>query len=143
MPPAHDSDESWFHWAMRKMFFGLWAGLPIVREMAQGAERESIGKRAMDAQTPIARAADAIAGPLKDAYKVSTGDAPSNRWVQHAVTAPGYFFGLPTGQLGSSSQYLYDVAEGNQNPQGVGDVALGIMKGPQKSQEGSPPTEPQ
>jgi hypothetical protein len=141
--PDDDSDESWFHWAMRKMFFGLWAGLPIVREMAQGAERESIGKRAMDAQTPIARAADAIAGPLKDAYKVSTGDAPSNRWVQHAVTAPGYFFGLPTGQLGSSSQYLYDVAEGNQNPQGVGDVALGIMKGPQKSQEGSPPTEPQ
>jgi len=136
--PDDDSDESWFHWGMRKMFFGLWSGLPIIRELSAGAERESIGKRAMDAQTPITRSASALVAPLKDAYKVSTGDAPSDRWVQHAVTAPGYFFGLPTGQLGSTSQYLYDVAQGNQNPQGVGDVAVGIVKGPQKNQQGSP-----
>lgn len=43
----------------------------------------------------------------------------SDRWLQHAIRAPGYVFGLPTGQAAGTAQFLADVAGGQEDPQSL------------------------
>ena len=58
-------------------------------------------------------------------------DAPvSDRWLQHAITAPGYAFGLPTGQAAGTAQFLSDVAGGQEDPRSLSDWMRGITFGP-------------
>lgn len=134
--PQEDKDEDWMEWAVRKMFFGLWAGVPGMRDVMGYAERKVSGQFASPAQTPFIRAwTEMLNGPVTDAVNAAKGDPVSDRWLQHAITSPGYFVGLPTGQIGNTSQYLFDVAQGRQKPKDAQDVAAGVIKGPRKEQE--------
>lgn len=133
--PDEENEESWYVWALRKIGFGMFASLPIIRDIAGKAERELTGKFAGDIQPPIYKAFSEIERPISDVVAVSKGEEPSERWLRNAITPIGYFVGLPTGQIGSTAQYLHDVAEGDQKPKDAGDVAYGVMKGPQKDQE--------
>lgn len=136
LPEEEERDlEGWTAWAMTRIFFGLWAGVPGIRDIASGIQREIEGKFVGDVQSPFFTAFDAAERPIKDLFAVLQGDEPSERWIKNAIVAPGYFLGLPTGQLGTTVQYLADVAEGDQNPEGAGDVAKGVIKGPQADQE--------
>ena len=54
----------------------------------------------------------------------------SDRWLQHAIRAPGYVFGLPTGQAVGTAQFLADVAGGQEDPQSVAGWWRGITFGP-------------
>jgi len=135
-PDEEDRDvEGWVAWAMRKMFFGLWASLPGVRDVAARWERKLTGKYAGDIQAPIYEAFTQIERPIANVIALAKGEDASDRWVRDTITPLGYFFGLPTGQIGASAQYAHDVATGDQRPQGAGDVVKGIVKGPQKDQE--------
>lgn len=135
-PEEEDRDvEGWAAWASRKMFFGLWGGVPIVRDIAAKWERELSGKFSGDIQAPIYLAFAEIERPIMNAVKLAKGEEPSARWLRDTITPAGYFLGLPTGQAGNTAQYLYDLAQGEQNPDGAGDVIKGIVKGPQKEQE--------
>lgn len=130
--PDEEDEEGWFEWAMRKMFFGLWMGVPGVREVAGGLERLAKGERPFPSEPPLNRAFGALVKPGSDLVKVAEGGEPSDRWVQNVITAPGYFLNLPTGQLGASAQYGYDVATGAAVPEDAGDVFTGISKGRQR-----------
>lgn len=135
-PDEEDNDvEGWVAWAMRKMFFGLWAGVPVVRDLAGKWERELSGKFSGDIQAPVYEAFSQIERPIQNAIKLAKGEEPSQRWLRDTITPIGYFVGLPTGQVGTTAQYLHDVATGDQRPAGPGDVAYGLAKGPQKDQE--------
>lgn len=133
--PNDEDEESWAGWAARKMFFGLWLSVPGIRDVASGVEREVAGKTSFPTTAPFFRAFDELKRPITDAIKAVKGEEVSERWLQNAITAPGYFVGLPTGQLGATAQYGLDVAEGDQNPEGVSDVIVGATKGPQEEQE--------
>lgn len=130
-----DEEEDWFAWAFRKISFGMFASVPVVRDVAAGVERTITGKFTGASEPPIYRAASEIQRPVMDAIRVGRGDEPSERWLRNAIVPIGYFTGLPTGQVGTTAQYALDVAEGDQNPQDAGDVLYGIAKGPQKDQE--------
>lgn len=136
---APDEDErdldGLVSWAMTRIFFSLWAGVPGVRDISSKAQREIQGDYAGSVTSPFFTAFEAAERPIDDLTRVARGDEPSERWIKNAIVAPGYFLGLPTGQLGSTTQYLVDVGEGDQNPDDVGDVVYGIMKGPQEDQE--------
>lgn len=135
-PDEEDRDiEGWVAWAMRKMFFGLWSGVPVVRDLAGKWERDLSGKFAGSIQAPVFEAFDQLERPVQNAIKLAKGDEVSQRWLRDTITPLGYFVGLPTGQIGSTAQYLHDVATGDQRPQGAGDVVKGVVKGPQKEQE--------
>jgi len=133
--PQEDNDEDWFEWALRKMFFGLWLGVPGIRDVAGGIEREVSGRTAFPTTAPFFRAFDEIQKPVVDAVMAARGEPVSKRWLQNTITAPGYFVGLPTGQAGATAQYLFDVYEGDQNPESTRDVLAGMIKGPRESQE--------
>lgn len=135
IPEEDDRDlEGWTAWALNRIFFGLWAGVPGIRDVATQAMRKIEGKFVGDIQSPFFTAFDAGGRSVEDLISVLQGDEPSERWIKNAIVAPGYFLGLPTGQLGTSVQYLADVAEGDQRPEDAGDVVKGIVKGPQQDQ---------
>lgn len=133
--PDEEDGEAWFAWASRKILFGLWASLPIVRDVMGGVERKISGKFSGPVEPPIYRAFSEIERPINDVIAVSKGDEPSERWLRNAITPVGYFVGLPTGQVGTSAQYALDVAEGDQNPDSASDVLLGFAKGPREDQQ--------
>lgn len=127
-------EESWPTWALRKMFFGLWLGVPGIREVAGKVERKVSGQFTLPITAPFFRAFDEIEKPIEDAINAGRGEPYSDRWLQHAITAPGYFVGLPTGQVGNTAQYIHDLVTGQQQPQGPMDVVAGLSKGPRPGQ---------
>ncbi len=53
-------------------------------------------------------------------------DEPPKRFVQHAVSLPGYVVGLPTGQPATTLQFLYDALWSKEaRPQDVADWLKG------------------
>ena len=127
--------EGWATWASSRFFFGLWSGVPVLRDVAAGVQREIEGKFTGAVEAPFFRMFSEVKKPVEDAIKVAKGEEPSERWIKNTITPIGYFTGLPTGQVGQTAQYLADVADGSQNPDSVGDVIVGVAKGPQDDQE--------
>lgn len=120
-------DESWLGWAATHIGLGLVSGVPVVRDVASWAERGG-----HFTPTPAAQAVEKIGAAAKDATRalgLIEGD-PSDRWVRHAIEAPGYVFGLPTGQAAGAGQFLWDVMTDREDPQGVAEWRRGIMYGP-------------
>lgn len=128
-------EEDWLAWASRKVFFGLWAGVPGIRDLASILDRKVSGQYAMPTSAPVYRAFQGLVTVGEDMVRAVKGDRVSDRWLKHAIETPGYFLGLPTGQLSSSIDYGYAVARGEQKPEGPVDVAAGIAKGRREGQE--------
>ena len=128
-------DESWLQWATRKVFFGLWLGIPGVRDVMGMVERKVSGQYAMPTTAPVYRAAEGMVKVGEDFVRATKGEEVSDRWLKHAIETPGYFVGASTGQVSSTVDYGYAVATGQQKPQGVMDVAAGVIKGRREDQE--------
>lgn len=134
-------DEDWGEWALTRIFFGMWAGIPFVRDAASGGQQFVSGKArnlkdALDkADNPVIRATVSLGSLADDFYKGAHDGEMPDKWLRHAIETPGYFVGLPSGQPAATVDYLYGIAEGKQHPQDVGDFGYGVMKGRQKDQE--------
>ncbi len=131
LPDDDEEDvEGWSKWLARNVFFYLFAGVPIARDAATFAERKMAGKYVTFNQGPINRTWDATVKAGEDAWNATLGeDDASDRWVQHAIETPGYFLGLPTGQVSQTGQFIWDVQQGNQNPETFNDWYWGLTKG--------------
>jgi hypothetical protein len=55
-----DDVESWTKWFGRNVFFGLWAGIPLVRDFTNAAERKLAGQYSDYSQTPVTRVYEAV-----------------------------------------------------------------------------------
>lgn len=124
-------DEDWTLWALRKVGTNLFAGIPGVRDVSNYVERKWSGEFASYQATPAARAVDVIERTASDAFKglgLRDGEVSDN-WVKHALETSGYVFGLPTGQIGSTTQFLWDVSSGRQSPEDIADWFKGLIYG--------------
>ncbi len=124
--PSGQDAEGWMEWAAKAIGGEVPAGIPVLRDVADAA----IHGKAYS-MSPTGQAFDAMVALGKDVGS-ATGlrQAPvSDRWLQHAITAPGYVFGLPTGQAAGTAQFLSDVAGGQEDPQSVADWMRGITFG--------------
>lgn len=130
-----DEDEGWLQWVAAKVFANLWAGIPVARDISAYVERKVRGKYTEYTATPLAGVVGSVEDSLGDIIKLVKDGEPGDRWIKHAIQTPGYFVGLPTGQASSTFQYLFDMMDGDQNPEHVGEFAYGLVKGPQKDQE--------
>ena len=81
------------------------------------------------------RVGSATEDVVKDIVNLIEGDEVSDRALKHAIEAPGYFIGLPTGQIANTSQYRWDLVDGEQQPENVLQFMTGLAKGPQEDQE--------
>lgn len=138
-PDAEDEDgelAAWMKWFGRKTFFGFFAGVPVARDAAAVLDRKLAGQYASFGGTPISRAGEGVLKVGNDiAAALDPDKEPSDRWLQHAIETPGYFLGLPTLQIGRSTQYLWDVLDGDQDPKNAVDLVKGAIKGPQEDQK--------
>ena len=103
------------------------AGVPVLRDAAKAwfsgrtYEMSPVGKIADSVGTLLFKDAPAALG--------LTDQDLSDKWVKHAIETPGYVFGLPTGQLGNTVQYLWDYGEGNTEPDTFLDFLRGLAFG--------------
>ncbi len=120
-------DEDTLSWAAKQIAGEVPAGLPMLRDMAKAA----IDGRGYE-MSPVGHAVDEVVKGGRDlASAAGLSDKPvSDRWLQHAIEAPGYVLGLPTGQAAGSAQFLANVAGGQENPQTVADWFRGLVYGP-------------
>jgi hypothetical protein len=135
MPTEDDGEDeaaAWAHWAMRHVFFGLFAGIPLVRDVAGAVKRKAGGQYADVGMTPLGRFFQAQWDLGEDIVALFDEDMePSSRWVKHALEAPGYFLPLMpfSGQFATTAQFLWDVANDEQDPETAKDWYYGITKG--------------
>jgi hypothetical protein len=126
-------------WFARNVFFGAFAGIPVIRDFAGATERRAAGKYAGPVgQTALGRMGDEVMKLGNDAWVAAfePDKEVSGRWPSHLINAIGFALGLPgTAQASRSVSYVTDVEAGDQNPDGVVDVMVGLAKGPQENQE--------
>jgi hypothetical protein len=129
MPDADDDDDTWANWFGRNVFFNLFSGVPLVRDMASYGERKMAGQYATVGTTPVIRAEEAIkkAGGL--AVNAATGEELPDTTVKTMIETPGYFLGLPTGQVAATGQFLWDYSNGDTDPEGFAQWYRGLTKG--------------
>ncbi len=120
-------DEGWGHWAARAITNQMASTIPFIRDLSGYLE----SGRAQE--TPMSRSIRAIGDQVKDVKNVATGQPVSDKWVKHAIETPGYVVGAPTGQLATSTQFLWDINNGKENPHDVADWLHGLMYGTAKA----------
>lgn len=127
-----DKDESWGAWASRTMFFNAFMGVPVVRDLAQVASNAVAGKFVGGYQmSPVGKALETGTNiVIKDIPHLIQGK-PADHALSHAISTMGYLTALPTGQLATTTQFLYDALWSKKaNPQTVTDWMKGLVYGP-------------
>lgn len=126
-------------WFARNVFFGAAAGVPLLRDFAGTGERLAAGQYAGPVgQTPYGRLGDSVFRLGNDAWVAAfePDKDVSRRWPAHLIQATGLALGIPgTTQAARAVNYITDVNDGEQNPDGVLDWMNGLLRGPQKDQE--------
>ena len=119
-----DDDEEPFEWALRQIAVYPFLTLPIVRDVAGSLES------GFDYQlTPLARALDMSVRLPGQIEKTLEGEKDVDDLIFQAWDLPGYIFGLPTGQAKKTTQYIWDVWNGDIQPEDGGDIAKGLLFG--------------
>jgi hypothetical protein len=136
-PEDEDEDgaKDWGAWAARNIFFGMFAGVPLARDLATGTERTMIGEYTDPGSTPVTRVYDAVdrSWQIGDTY-AEEGELPEKP-VKTFGNLAAVFTGLPLGQPAVTGQFLWDYSQGEANPQGITDWYFGISKGKVPSEE--------
>lgn len=123
-PKDEEGEEGWLKWAGKEFTAAAFAGVPILRDLSA---HFLTGKDY--SVTPAASMVDAVGKSGIDAANALTGKEVNDKWLKHTITTAGYAFGLPLGQPASTAQFLWDVADGKQNPQQLSDWWHGIQSG--------------
>lgn len=129
IPDADDDEDTWTNWFARNVFFNLFSGVPLVRDVSSYYEREMAGEYATTGTSPLNRAKDAAVKAGDIGIKAAQGEDLPDTVVKTMIETPGYFLGLPTGQAGATGQFLWDYSNGDVDPQTVNDWYWGLTKG--------------
>jgi hypothetical protein len=129
-PGSQNEDQHWLAWAAEEIGMGMFSGIPVVRDIAS-----SIGTGRDYTPTPAAQVITTMGKTAKDVKAAAQGEPVSDKWVKHAAQAAGYVFGLPTGQLSTSAQFLWDVHNGSEAPDGIADWWRGLIYGHAKPKQ--------
>lgn len=131
--PEDDEGDGWtggiMEWFARNVFFGAFAGLPLIRDAANYGERKLAGEYTT-LSTPVARVIETVEKAAVSSYKIATGEGEEiNKPIKQGGEIAAVLFGLPTGQVGTTAQYLWDYGEGEADPETISDFYFGITRG--------------
>lgn len=129
-----EDDESWEAWATRNMVFGLFTGMPWVRDAANAASNKIGGKNFGGAKlSPVQGSIDNLIRLGEDIGRVASGEDASKNAIKNFFNVTGVLTALPLGQVGQSAQFVWDaLIAGSQDPEGVVDWLKGLAFGPEK-----------
>ncbi|MGC8492481.1 MAG: hypothetical protein ACP5SH_12155, partial [Syntrophobacteraceae bacterium] len=117
-------DEGWIEWAAKEVGLTLFSGVPVGRDVANYI----LGDRQYRL-SPVVSSIENWGAVVKDAKKMAAGEEPSEHWLRHAADRVGYSFGLPMGQFDQSMEYLWDMWDGEQEPEDVAEFVRGMVMG--------------
>ncbi len=123
-----DDDDAWLKWFGRNVFFGLWAGIPLVRDFTNAAERKLAGQYSDYSQTPVTRVYDAVDKAWMQGKRLHEGKDIKNP-IKQTGDLSATLLGIPTSQPGATAQFLWDTHQGNADPKSVSDWYFGLTKG--------------
>lgn len=120
-------------WALRKLFFYPFMTVPFLRDIANIAERKISGDYSVSRSVPLAEAGELVVKAGEEAFKAGNAlfegeEIDGGALAKDALRASGPLLGLPSGQLNVTGQYLYDVATGEYDPEGIGDLRYLAVK---------------
>lgn len=125
-PVGFDDLTTWFG---RNVFFGLAGGVPIVRDVANFAERSLIGEYS-NLENPVSQSVEAVWKSGQQSLQVAQGEKEADgAYLRGMANVTGYIFGIPGGQIGKTGGFLWDVNTGQQDPQSVRDWYSGLTYG--------------
>lgn len=137
-PEAGDDDEDdpgnhakrWARWFRRKLVAGPLATLPI--PLAAAWEAKALGKRAPSPRAaPLSAMFEMVANQF---FTALDGEKPAEERVIATLKFLLESRGLPVSPLDKQGRWLIDVALGNVQVNGPGDVASGLIYGQRPNQ---------
>lgn len=121
-----DEDETWLGWGVLQVLEHIPAMLPVVRDIASAAihNRDFV-------PSPLIGMVNDTKKTVKDIASLVgiREEEPNPQLIKNTMRTFGYLTGAPTGQLGTSAQFLWDVSEGEEDPEDLADWLQGIAKG--------------
>jgi hypothetical protein len=123
--PGDDDDPAW--WTLRKMLIYPFLTIPFLRDIMN-----SFDSGRPYTLTPMSRLFEMVAKLPKEIEAVHENKRDFSDLVFQNFDAPGYAFGLPTGQVRTTTKYLWDLMEGDVKPEWFGDVLKGLLLGHKK-----------
>lgn len=102
---------------------GLFSGIPIFRDMAS-----AIASGRDYTFTPVERVFETAYKTTEDVLALTKGETPKYM-VRDLAELAGYRFGLPTSQIATTGKFLWDVLDGEQDPEDMAEWWRGILTG--------------
>lgn len=136
-PDGGDDDEKgwddWSAWLARKTLLFPFQTIPLLRDVAGGIDAAIEGKPSMGRPNPIVDAGVALAKFGQAAWKegrdwVADDDEPdAEKLIKTGVRAAGPLTGIPSNQMLTTGEYLYDVGTGQYTPDNPAEAAAYLM----------------
>jgi hypothetical protein len=114
-------DEGWMHWFAREIGGAATGGLPIIRDLYEGAVN---GTEASFTSFGI------VYNDLSSFYNDLTDDQKHNKaWIKDAMNAIGATLGVPLAQIGKSAQFITDYEQHKYQTLTAEEFASGLVHG--------------
>jgi hypothetical protein len=122
--PDEAKDEGYGAWWLKNQVEYPFSAIPLGHEFSTGLMHVLTGDRAEEFKvTPLGQAVDENFRALESAGKWMNDEEEFNKVFFKTLKASGYWFGMPTGQLSLTGDYLYDLMEGSADPNDLGEFA--------------------
>lgn|GEM_PF-971910 len=136
-PDGGDDDEKgwddWSAWLARKTLLFPFQTIPLLRDVAGGIDAAIEGKPSMGRPNPIVDAGVALAKFGHAVWKegrdwIADDDEPdAEKLIKTGVRAAGPLTGIPSNQMLTTGEYLYDVGTGQYTPDNPAEAAAYLM----------------
>ncbi|MGN7766998.1 hypothetical protein ACTJJM_05790 [Stenotrophomonas sp. 22692] len=136
-PDGGDDDEKgwddWSAWLARKTLLFPFQTIPLLRDVAGGIDAAIEGKPSMGRPNPIVDAGVALVKFGQTAWKegrdwIADDDEPdAEKLIKTGVRAAGPLTGIPSNQMLTTGEYLYDVGTGQYTPDNPAEAAAYLM----------------
>lgn len=136
-PDGGEDDEKgwddWSAWLARKTLLFPFQTIPLLRDVAGGIDAAIEGKPSMGRPNPIVDAGVALAKFGQAAWKegrdwiVDDDEPDAEKLIKTGVRAAGPLTGIPSNQMLTTGEYLYDVGTGQYTPDNPAEAAAYLM----------------
>jgi hypothetical protein len=121
--------EALMSWFGRNVFFGLFGGVPLMRDGSNFIERK-LTDQYSDLEVPPYSLIERGYRTTGQTYKIAFEDEEvTGAYIKNLSNTLGALFGLPGGQAGKTGGFAWDAATGEQDPESVRDWYSGVTSG--------------
>lgn len=118
--PDDEEDEPYW-WAAKKVALYPMMTVPLLRDVAGTLDT------GFESRTPVGAFGKALVDLVRKTVDVAQGERDPEELAKPAMSAAGYAFGLPAGQINITGGYLWDLAVGEEVPESAAEVTKNLM----------------